>query len=784
MRRITLDQDWEFEKLAREGTDHNDEDGVGVPVETVCLPHTWYDDEEQYRGIGIYRRRIELNRLLSDEEIGSACLFLEVNGADNQLSASVNGAEIGSHEGGYSCIHMEIPSECVKIGVLDMELRVSNEASGHISPLSGDFTIFGGLYRGVNLLVSGSTHFDYLYHGTDGVIAQPALREDGVGVLEIQPHVSFAPEADRERFSVVYTLRDGSGNIAAETEGTVDGCTQMTIPGVSVWEGMEHPRLYTLCATLREGAVCHDEVVLTTGFRRIHMDAQQGFFLNGRRLKINGIAKHQDFAGCFSAVTDTEIDRDFELIREIGANAIRLSHYQHPKYTYDLCDRNGYIVWAEIPMLKMKDDEKTVENAVIQLRELILQNIHRPSICFWGLQNEIGMFRDAPYVHRQMEKIKNEAQSLDPDRILTAANLYPMKSKSKLNQMTEMIGYNIYFGWYYGEMTDYGAFLDRLHGELPHTALGVSEYGVDAQTWLHSDDPKVKDYSEEFQALFHETVYPILESRDYLWGSFVWNMFDFSSSRRNEGGVRFMNAKGLVSYDREVRKDAFYYYKAKWSKEPTLHICAKRFRKRCTDTMTLKIYTNLPEVEITGTAYAEPVRLRVRENRMVCLPDVPLQHGENRICVCGKTGAGTIEAGTAGAGTVEAGMIGTGTVVHAGESEHQIMDEAIFIRTEEPDLSYVLPDSGAGQTVQNWFLNEADIDEDQYFSIKDRAEELIEHKECLRVLRTYIPEVTVLLEREVIPLGLALSSILNYNKEGPDKETLRQMNEALRKIAK
>ena len=741
MKKISISQDWRF--LAQENKGEE---------QRVDLPHTWYRDDDQYRGQAVYRKHIGLQDLCPEIQWEDTCLFLEIEAADHTVKAVVNGTEIGVHKGGYSRIHFEIPEDCIRQGSLDLQLYVDNSSGDEVSPLAGDFTVFGGLYRGVNLILSKKTHFDYLYFGTDGVIVRTMTGCEGQGIVSIEPHVVCADP--QSTVTVRYMILDDDGTAAAESVGTPDTEEQICLPQVRLWNGKKDPALYTLRAELAENGVCVDSVEMKIGFREMRMDSQEGFFLNGKHLFLRGVAKHQDFAGCFSAVTGREIDRDFELIREIGANAVRLSHYQHPQYTYDICDREGYVVWAEIPMLKMTEKKETMENALQQLTELILQNIHHPSICFWGIQNEIGMFRDAPYIHRNVSELYELAKKLDPERIVTCANLYPMKSKSMLNRLTDMVGYNIYFGWYYGKMQDYGTFLDRLHEELPDVPLGISEYGVDAQTWLHSDAPAVKDYSEEFQSLFHQTVYPIFEQRSYLWGSFVWNMFDFSSSRRNEGGQKYRNAKGLVTYDRETRKDAFYYYKAKWSETPFLHICEKRFEKRASDRMSLRVYTNLKEAVLHIPGH-EPVCGVNDGNGTVLFEDLPLVKGENTFTVTGHTENGAL-----------------------------LEDQAVFERTEKPEPSYALPDSHAGETVQNWFLKEEGVDLDQYFSVQDRAEDLLENEECHRILQKYLPDVTRLLEREIIPLGLSLNSILNYNKKEGQSIDVQALNDELIRVAK
>lgn len=359
--------------------------------------------------------------------------------------------------------------------------------------------------------------------------------------------------------------------------------------------------------------------------------------------------------------------------------------------------------------------------------------------------------------HKNVARLYDLAKKLDPGRIVTCANLYPMKAQSKLNQLTDMVGYNIYFGWYYGKMQDYGPYLDRLHDALPDVPLGISEYGVDADVRLHSETPLVKDYSEEFQALFHETVYPQIEARNYLWGSFVWNMFDFSSARRDEGGQKYINAKGLVTYDRKVKKDAFFYYKAKWSAQPFLHICEKRFEKRCCERLNIKVYTNLPEAVLTreSDGNAKAVTARNLGNGKIVFSDILLRDGRNTFKVSGRAKDGT-----------------------------HIEDVVTYERTKYPERSYQLPENEAGTTVQNWFLNEDGVNTEQYYSIKDRAEDLLENEACRRILSSYLPEVTALLEKGVIPMGLALISILSRDKEIDKRIDVKAMNLELMKIVK
>lgn len=721
MERLDLNRGWTFQKQN------------GSAPKIVDLPHTWYRDDDQYRGPALYKKTVDAP--------DAPCILLEIGAADHTVTAFAGGEALGVHKGGYSRVRFEIPRESIREGKIELELLVDNSPVDDVSPLAGDFTVFGGLTRGVSLLYGGENRFDRCWHGTDGVIIRASVNEDGDGVLNLEPHTAVTGEA-----AIRYTLLDPEGREAAQFAGPADVPVTRILPSPRLWDGRSDPALYTLRAELVVGDEVADVTELKTGFRSIRMDPNEGFFLNGKHLRLNGVAVHQDFAGVYPAVTEREIDRNFALIREIGANAIRLSHYQHPPYTYDECDRLGYVVWAEIPMLKMTESPELLQNAVSQLGELILQNIHRPSVCFWGVQNEIGMFRDAPPIHEAVRQLVNVCRTLDPGRAVTCANLNTVKSKSRLNHLTEMVGYNVYFGWYYGKMGDYDTFLDNMHRDLPETALGISEYGVDCNLQFHSETPLVKDYSEEFQALWHETVYPIIDAKPYLWGSFIWNMFDFSSSRRDEGGQKYINAKGLVTHDRVTKKDAFYYYKAKWSKEPFLHVREKRFEKRCRDSVDVKVYTNLPAAALNG------VTVENDGNGCIVFPAQPLAEGKT-----------------------------TFTVTAEHEGRH-FEDSVTFERVSAPEESYILPNSGAGETVKNWFLDEEGLDTDAYYSLNDTAQEIMDSPEAYAVLKKYVPGLCPVLERGVIPLGLEMKSILG--RETPEGLDLKALNGELLKILK
>ncbi len=619
---------------------------------------------------------------------------------------------------------------------------MENSVNEDIAPSFGDFTVFGGLYRNVDLLVCHKSHFDRCYYGTDGMIVRAWVGDDGQGVIDVAPHAICEGDSG----SIAYALTDESGAVIRALEAGTNEVIAIDVDTPMLWDGVGKARLYTLAADLVVDGEVVDHTDLRTGFRRIEMTGEAGLRLNGQPCQIHGVSKHQDRADTFSATTPSDIREDFAIIREMGANGVRLSHYQHPQAAYDCCDELGLLCWAEIPMLKMTESPALMENASQQLTELILQNIHHPSIFCWGIQNEIAMFRDAPFMHENCKRLHELVKALDGHRLSTAANLYPLKASSKLNEITDMIGYNLYFGWYYGEMADFGPWLDRFHalrGQLP---LGISEYGVDANLALHSEAPAVKDYSEEYQALWHETVYPQIAARPWLWGSFVWNMFDFSSTRRNEGGQRFINAKGLVTHDRRTRKDAFYYYKARWSEEPFVHLCARRFENRGQEEIDVKCYTNQPSVKLLVND--RPFGETRSENGAAVFRQVPLDMGDNAVQAV------------------------------AGDC----VDSVLWRRVPEPDTSYRLPNEKAGGAVRNWFLAEDDMRKEGFFSIQNTAQELLDHADARAVLEKYVPDlVHVMVEQSVIPLGLSLKSILS--RDADEKLDVKALNEELNRIS-
>lgn len=709
-----------------------------VSEERINLPHTWNNEVNNSREEFSYQRTITLSENHRDDN-----LYLEFLGANSVCKVYLNDLIVGEHRGGYSAFRFDITElfDWDKENVVTV--FVDNSQTKDVSPLNGDFTIYGGLYRPVNLICVDKDHFSLDFWGTDGIIIRSEVKEDKSGVVNLEVHTVCASDAVVN----ITILDEGNRIIYSETTPSDQKNVVIELDEPNLWEGQESPYLYTLEATLQKNGTAVDQIKKTFGFRSCSLTPDRGFFLNDKHLRINGVAKHQDFEDVGNAVRNEHIEKDFEIIREIGANAIRLSHYQHSQSVYDLCDKEGYVVWAEIPMMSLPDREGVLENAADQLTELILQNCHHPSICFWGIQNEIAMDGESIAMYQSVNTLNDRVRELLPTALTASANMNEVKNNSPLNFITDMMGYNLYFGWYYDSMHDLNDWIENFHTENPQVSLGISEYGADSNLAFHSDTPKVKDYSEEFQAVYHEQTYPIIKAKPYMWGSFVWNLFDFGSSVRNEGGTKGKNCKGLVTFDRNTKKDAFYYYKANWSAEPFIHICEKRFVNRDKDTIDIKVYSNLKQVSLMinetalGTVAGETV---------FSFENVRLQPGENKVRA------------------------------YSDSCE----DSAIFNKVDAPDQSYIFVDPNPEINVKNWFTQErgeVDLFPSNAYSVLDTLGTLMENEEAWNVVKESAPDIA---ERSVPGAPVTLLWVANKMKNYFSEEAVKEINNKLIKITK
>jgi len=484
---------------------------------------------------------------------------------------------------------------------------------------------------------------------------------------------SWVVNAD-ENFTVLYSVRDADGKEVASAVRPADSTeVEVYVPDAVLWD-CEHPYLYTVTATLQRRNEAYDEVSARAGVRSFSCDPDKGFILNGIPTPLRGVSRHQDMLYKGNALTREDHYSDARMIKELGANTIRLAHYQHSKDFYDACDELGFVVWAEIPFISvMEKDPAAHQNCITQLKELVLQNYNHPSICFWGISNEIligGISGQLVENHKELNEL---CKRMDKTRLTTIAHVSMTPTSSPVHGITDVESYNHYFGWYGGKMEDNGPWFDKYHAEHPDIAIGLSEYGCEGIVTYHGPSPACKDYSEEYQALYHEHMAKVLEERPWIWSSHVWNMFDFGCAARNEGGVAGRNNKGLVTMDRKTKKDSYYIYKAYWNKEPMVHLCGRRYAQRAGETTEIRIYSNQPTVSLFVNGELESVKSAEK----VFVFSVALKNGFNTILAV--------------AGGVKDSM-------------------AIEKVDKEPDI-YVLPEvNERAEGVANWFRLAGNLD--------------------------------------------------------------------------
>ncbi|MDD6840200.1 MAG: glycoside hydrolase family 2 TIM barrel-domain containing protein [Spirochaetales bacterium] len=552
--------------------------------ERVTLPHTWNNADGMDGGNDYYRGKCTYTRLINKKELpNEEEHYLEINGANSSSFVYLNGEKINEHHGGYSTFRTLLN---LNDGYNLLSIVVDNSPSNSVYPQVADFTFYGGLYRDVNIISVPSSHFDTEYYGGPGIKATPFV--DGRVEVEVYVKGSFD--------SIRYTILDREGNEVI-IEESHDTTHTLTLSSPHLWNGKKDPYLYTLKASLLSGGIEKDRISVDIGFRSFVIDSERGFILNGEEYPLRGVSRHQDRWGKGNAITKEDHDEDMALILEMGANTVRLAHYQHDQYFYSLCDKFGLIVWAEIPYISQHLPSGR-DNTISQMKELIVQNYNHPSIVVWGISNEITMNgADDSDMLSNHHILNNLCHAMDKTRLTTMAVLTTCKPEKEIVHITDVVSYNHYFGWYGGEIEDNAVWFDDFHKRFPDTPIGCSEYGCEALNW-HSSKPEQGDYTEEYQAYYHEEMIKTFFSRPYIWATHAWNMFDFGADARGEGGENGQNHKGLVTIDRKYKKDSFYAYKAWLSEEKFVHICSKRYVDRVENPTLIKVYSNMPEVSL------------------------------------------------------------------------------------------------------------------------------------------------------------------------------------------
>ena len=720
----------------------------------VSLPHTWNDIDGQdggndlYRGTAYYAKELEKIDLPKADKY-----YLELNGANSSATVYVNGKKLASHDGGYSTWRVNITDVLEDKNLFVVE--VDNSQNDRVYPQNADFTFYGGLYRDVNILAVNNSHFDLEYYGGPGIKVTPEVVDKSANV-EVEVFTTNALDTQK----LNYILKDREGNIIAQKETSASE-TKVTfeIENVHLWHGKKDPYLYSAEVCLKENDEILDNVSTRFGCRTFKIDPELGFILNGEEYPLRGVSRHQDRWGVGNALLKEHHEEDMDMICEVGATTIRLAHYQHDQYFYDLCDEKGMVVWAEIPYISTHMPNGR-ENTISQMKELITQNYNHPSIVVWGLSNEITMSGESTEDLRENHVILNDlAHEMDKTRLTTIACVSMCSMDDPYVQIPDVVSYNHYFGWYGGDTSMNGPWFDEFHAKYPNIPIGCSEYGCEALNW-HTSNPEQGDYTEEYQAYYHEELIKQFFTRKYMWATHVWNMFDFGADSRNEGGENGQNHKGLVTFDRKYKKDSFYAYKAWLSDEPFVHICGKRYVDRVEETTKVTVYSNQPEVEL----FANGVSLGKQSSpEHFFYFEVP-NNGE------------------------------TNLEAIAGDCK----DNSFIRKVEAFNEDYRLKEKGA---ILNWF----DIDAPEgYYSLNNKISEIMESEEATKIFNEFInplmsgmmgadqvgekkkEETENNLSSMMTMLGsftiLRLTSLLGAGHVEVTKEQLLNLNEKLNKV--
>ena len=586
---ISLMKNWRFTQGEKE-----------YPVD---LPHTWNALDGQDGGNDYARENCVYETKVpapgyNDEQ----CVYLQFQGVNASAKVFFNGKEVCNHHNGYSTFRAEV-TELLK-DENEIKVEVDNSKNDTVYPQVADFTFYGGIYREVEFLIVPKIHFDLDYYGGYGLYYTTEVR-GSKGIVKTKVYTNVK-EMEKDGLAVEVVMTDAAGLEVAKADGAM---AQLEVENVHLWDGIRDPYLYTLTARLVKDGKVIDEVATACGVRTFSFDPDKGFFLNGKSYPLRGVSRHQDWKGIGNAITYEHMEKDMEMIREVGANTIRLAHYQHNQYFYDLCDKYGMVVWAEIPYISAHMPNGR-ENTFFQMKELIVQNYNHPCIVTWGLSNEITISTkhrsDMLDNHHALQKFVKEFDPTRPTTLACYAVCHPFHPVSKIS---DIVAWNLYLGWYVPGLFLNDLFMKFYHWMYPKRCLGYSEYGAEGMPNLHSARPRRGDHTEEYQAKYHEYMLECFERHPFLWSTYVWNMFDFAADARDQGGEPGMNHKGLVTFDRKIKKDSFYIYKAWWNKEEAfVHLCGKRFKYRTGKTTKVTVYSNQPEVclynngKLVGTA--------------------------------------------------------------------------------------------------------------------------------------------------------------------------------------
>ena len=665
--KYTFNTDWQFAK-------------PGAAPQAVTLPHTWNAADgtdggnDYFRGTCTYTKEFAAPEHADGEEV-----WLEFEGAAMTAVVSLNGKELARHAGGYSTFRVNLTPAMAEQNTLTV--TVDNSANRTVYPQKADFTFYGGLYRDVYMIIVPQSHFALDNHGAPALRVTPKVAENlQSATVTAEAFCENVPDGTPVTFTIENVIEV---KIPVHDGKAVAG---IALNPVHLWNGVADPYLYSITASLPSG----DEVAVNFGCRKIAFKPDTGFWLNGKNVRLVGAARHQDRAGLGNALTAAEHEEDMQILRDMGANTVRLAHYQHAQYFYDLCDKYGLVAWAEIPYITEHMPEANA-NALSQMEELVLQNYNHPSIICWGLSNEIsttgGVNDDMIANHHALNDL---CHKLDATRPTTMAHVFMLDPNDPFVQLPDICSYNLYYGWYLGELQQNDEFFDTFHKNHPNRVIGLSEFGADANPAYQSANPERGDWSESYQAVYHEHMLKMWSERPYIWAMHVWNGFDFGADGRGEGGKPGQNQKGLVTFDRKTKKDAYFIYKAYLNSDPFVHLCGRRYAHRAESETEIKVYSNLPRV----TLFVDGKKFAEQDGDKIFKFTVPI------------SGTHGIKA-----------MAGDYT------------DSMMITKVDKPDPSY----RAEGQ-VENWFDKPEELIKDGYYSIMDSMADLQKNPQTAALL--------------------------------------------------
>lgn len=726
----------------------------------INLPHTWNARDGQDGGNDYYRGVSQYTKKFIFQSRNNPCkVYLEFRGVNSSATVYLNGKELRFHYGGYSTFRVELTDD-IRENENMIRVDVDNAKNDYVYPQKADFTFYGGIYRDVYLILVPINHIELDDFGSSGVYITPELNSSMTQAI-IDIKVKLSIKGEESDYYVRCTVPGVGSVIMPVKDGWSRG--SINIDEVRLWNGLDDPYLYELEVSLNTNESndlnSEDSIVIPFGCRTYSFDPEKGFLLNGREYPLCGVSRHQDRKDVGNAITTAMQDEDIKIIREMGANTIRLAHYQHDQYFYQLCDLAGILVWTEIPYISEHlISIKANENTRSQLHELIAQNYNHPSIFTWCLSNEITVTNISDDLRRNHNELNELAHRLDPSRVTSMAHVTFLDIDDPLVHVTDICSYNHYFGWYFGNLEDNEEWFKNFHAKYPNQAIGLSEYGADANVNYQSGEPVQGDYSEQYQCRYHESILQMLSKHQYIWGSYVWNMFDFGADGRNEGGGKGLNQKGLVSFDRKTKKDAFYLYKAYWSKEPFVHICDKRYQYRHENQITITVYSNSSKVEL----FVEDQQIDEKSGSKVFRFHVDLSELKRN----------------------KKEAVGIRITVRACDQ----FDEYLITPVSEADTSYRL----ATQDINNWYEESAFKVEAGYYSIKNTIGQLRENELCRQIVDRVLSmarenrgDVAKGLEKnEVLEKLLNNQTLENLAKKSGGSITLEMLKDANRDLSR